>query len=213
MDLYFSPLACSMATRIALYEAGASKARFHYVDGRTKILEDGSDYRTVNPIGQVPALRTDDGQLLTQNPVVLFAVADAHPKSGIGGRDAKDRNAILQWLAFISSELHKVVFTPLLDSTSNDGARQYAREKAVRYLGYLNEKLEGREYLLDRFTIADAYLFTVLNWGRATGLDYAQYPAIAAYFGRIQKHPSVARAFAEELALYGAEQERRKAAA
>jgi glutathione S-transferase len=209
MDLYFSPLACSMATRIALYEAGAD-ARFHYVDGKTKTLEDGSDYRAVNPIGQVPALRTADGQVITQNPAILMTVADAYPS--LTPRDVKERTAILQWLSFITSELHKVVFTPLLDATSNDGARQYAREKAVRYLGHLNSHLEGREFLVDRFTVADAYLFTVLNWGRATGFDYAQYPAIAAYFARLQKHPSVAKAFAEEFALYGAEQKRRKAA-
>jgi glutathione S-transferase len=211
MDLYFSPLACSMATRIALYEAGAD-ARFHYVDGKTKKLEDGSDYLKINPIGQVPALKTPDGQVMTQNPVILLAVADAYPK--LAPRDNTERTELMQWLNFITSELHKVVFTPLLDPTSNDGARQYAREKAVRYLGHLNTRLEGRELLLDRFTVADAYLFTVLNWGRATGMNgYAEYPAIAAYFTKLQQRPSVAKAFAEEFALYGAEQERRKRAA
>jgi glutathione S-transferase len=211
MDLYFSPLACSMATRIALYAAGAD-ATYRYVDGRTKILEDGTDYRSINPVGHVPALRTDAGDVLTENPAVLLTVADAYPNANLAPRSGVERARLLQWLAFISSELHKVVFTPLLDSTSNDGARQYAREKAPRYLGRVDAHLTDRTFLLDEFTVADAYLFTVLNWGRSNGFDYAEYPAIAAFMTRMRQHPAVAKAFAEEFALYQAEQERRKAA-
>ena len=211
MDLYFSPLACSMATRIALYAAGAD-ATYRYVDGRTKTVDDGSDFRTINPVGHVPALRTDDGRVLTENPVVLLTVADAYPAAKLAPQDAEERAVVLQWLAFVSSELHKGVFTPLLDSTSNDGARQYAREKAPRYLGHVDAHLTGRTFLLDDFSVADAYLFTVLNWGRANGFDYAEYPAIAAFMTRMAHQPAVAKAFAEERALYQAQQERRAAA-
>src|SRR5579862_3403465 len=120
MDLYFSPLACSMASRIAFYEAG-SAARFHYVDGRSKKLEDGTDYLTINPLGQVPALRLGDGEVVLENPVVLTAIADALPNSGLIPLAGTPRRRVTQWLNFITSELHKAVFTPLLDPASNDG--------------------------------------------------------------------------------------------
>ena len=210
MDLYFSPVACSGATRIALYEAGAP-ARFHQVDNRAKRLEDGTDFLTINPMGQVPVLRTDNGELLTENPVVLQYVADQYPESGLAPKDSLQRYRLQQWLNFVTSELHKLVFTPLLSSDSNDGAKEFARSKAPQRLGYLNAHLEGREYLLDRFTVADAYLVTVLNWARFAGIDLAPFPAVLGYFNRLSERPSVARAFAEEFAAYKQEQARRAA--
>ena len=212
MDLYFSPLACSMATRIALYEIGA-KAGFIMVDTKTKRVEDGSDFLAVNGMGQVPVLRTDEGELLTENPVVLQYVADRHPASGLApATGSPERYRMQQWLNFTTSELHKVVFVPLLDPEANDGAKAYAREKAPARLAPLAKHLAGREFLLDRFTIADAYLVTVLNWGRYSGIDLAQWPPINAYYHRMLERPSVARAVAEEITLYKAEQARRNAA-
>lgn len=212
MDLYFSPLACSMATRIALYEIGA-KAGFIMVDTKAKRVEDGSDFLAVNGMGQVPVLRTDEGELLTENPVVLQHVADRHPTSGLApAAGSPERYRMQQWLNFTTSELHKVVFVPLLDPKANEGAKAYAREKAPARFAYLAKHLEGREFLLDRFTIADAYLVTVLNWGRYSGVDLAQWPAVDAYYRRMLERPSVAKAVAEEVALYKAEQARRKAA-
>ena len=212
MDLYFSPLACSMATRIALYEIGA-KAGFIMVDTKAKRIEDGSDYLAINAMGQVPVLRTDEGELLTENPVVLQYVADRYPASGLApAAGGPERYRMQQWLNFTTSELHKVVFVPLLDSKANDGAKAYAREKAPARLGFLAKHLEGRKFLLDRFTIADAYLVTVLNWGRYSGIDLAQWPAVNAYYHRMLERPSVAKAIAEEIALYKAEQARRNAA-
>jgi glutathione S-transferase len=210
MELYFSPLACSMATRIALYEADAT-ARFHQVDNRRKRLADGSDFLTINAMGQVPVLRTDDGETLTENPVVLQYVADQYPASGLAPQDGMPRYRLQQWLNFTTSELHKLVFNPLLDPRSEDGAKAFARGKAAQRFAYLNAHLDGREYLLDRFTVADAYLVVVLNWAVFTGIDLAQWPAVQAYFTRLRQRPSVARAFAEELALYKDEQARRAA--
>jgi glutathione S-transferase len=209
MDLYFSPLSCSMATRIAFYEAGV-KGNFIAVDTHAKKLADGSDFFAVNDMGQVPVLRTDAGELLTENPVVLQFVADQYPQSGLAPRDGIERYRLQQWLNFTTSELHKVVFVPLLDPTSTDGAKQYAREKADRRLAHLNRHLEGREFLLDRFTVADAYLVTVLNWARFVGIDLAKWPAVGAYFDRIAQRPNVARAMAEEMALYQESQARRR---
>jgi len=211
MDLYFAPLACSMATRIALYEAGA-EANFNYVDLRTKAVADGSDLRAVNAMGQVPVLRTDAGGLITENPVVLQYVADHYPKSGLAPQAGSERYRLQQWLNFITSELHKLVFTPLLDSKSPEGAKAYAREKAATRFGYLDNHLEGRDYLLDDFSVADAYLATVLNWAKAAGIDLARWPAVESYFLCLRKRPSVAQAFAEEFALYKEEQVRRGAA-
>ena len=210
MELYFSPLACSMATRIALYEAGAA-AKFRQVDSKAKQVEDGSDFLAVNPMGQVPVLRTDNGELLTENPVVLQYVADQYPDAQLAPRDGMPRYRLQQWLGFITSELHKLVFSPLLDRRSAEGAKSYAGGKAAQRFAYLDAHLQGREFLLDRFTVADAYLTVVLNWARFAGLDLVQWPAVQGYFQRMCQRPAVARALGEELALYRQEQERRAA--
>jgi glutathione S-transferase len=184
-------------------------ARFHQVDNRQKRLAGGSDFLAINAMGQVPVLRTDDGELLTENPVVLQFVADQYPDSGLVPRDGMPRYRVEQWLNFITSELHKLVFNPLLDPRSEDGAKVFARGMAAQRFAYLNAHLAGRAYLLDRFTVADAYLVVVLNWAEFTGIDVAQWPAVQAYFARLRERPSVARAFAEESALFKEEQARR----
>ena len=209
MDLYFSPLACSMATRIAFYEAGIN-GNFIAVDNQAKRLADGSDFLAINAMGQVPVLRTDAGELLTENPVVLQYVADQKPQSGLAPQGGIERYHLQQWLSFITSELHKVVFIPLLDPASPEAAKPYAREKAERRLTYLNGHLAGKDYLLDRFTVADAYLVTVLNWAKFVGPDLAKWPALKSYMDRMYQRPSVAKALAEEMALFEQEQRRRR---
>jgi glutathione S-transferase len=211
MEIFFAPLACSMATRIAVYEAGA-EAEFRRVDTKAKRVADGSDFFEVNAMGQVPVLRTDAGELLTENPAVLQYVADRHPGSGLAPQGGFARYDLQRWLNFITSELHKVVFIPLLDPAAPEGAKAYARDKAAPRLAHLNAHLKGRDYLLDRFTVADAYLVTVLNWAKPSGIDLAAWPAVLTYFKRMLARPSVAKAFAEELALYQEEQARRNAA-
>jgi glutathione S-transferase len=211
MELYFSPMACSLATRIALYEAGAD-AKYTAVDLKAKRTADGADFYAVNPMGQVPVLRTADDDLLTENPVVLQYVADHCPDRGLAPASGPERYRLQLWLNFITSELHKLVFIPLLSPKSNDGARAFARDQIGPRFAYLNDHLAGRDFLLDRFTVADAYLVTVLNWTKPTGIDLAQWPALHAYFRRMHKRDSVARAFAEEMALYQEEQARAAAA-
>ena len=208
MDLYFAPLACSMATRIALYVAGAS-ARFVQVDLKLKRLHDGSDFLAVNPMGQVPVLRTDEGRLLQENPVVLQYVADRFPAADLAAPSGIERYRLQQWLNFIGTELHKQVFIPQLDRTSPDGAKAFAGGKMGHRFAYLSAQLEGRAFLLDHFTVADAYLTTVLNWASPTGIDLAAWPVVQSYFQRMQHLPSVARALKEELALHRAEQAHR----
>jgi glutathione S-transferase len=200
MDLYFSPLACSVAARIALYEAGA-EAVFYRVDSRTKTVE-GQDYRAINPKGQVPALRTFDGEILTENLAVLQYIADSFPDANLAPRGGLDRYRLQQWLSFVGTELHKAVFAPLFGRSSNDGAKQYARQLAVERFDYLNAHLAGRDYLIGRFSVADCYLAAVLNWAQYVEIDLARWPEITAYRHRLAARPSVARAFEEEMDLY-----------
>jgi glutathione S-transferase len=203
MELYFAPLACSMASRISFYEADAP-VTFRLVDTRAGKVQDGTDFATINPMGQVPALRTDAGDVLTENAVVLLHIADSFPASELAPPDGIDRLRLGQWLSFIATELHKLVFIPLLDRTSNDGAKEFARSKIERRFGRVNEHLAGRDFLLDRFTVADAYLVTVLNWAGFSGVALAPWPALRDYEERMRARPSVARAMAEELAMYRA---------
>jgi glutathione S-transferase len=202
VELYFAPLACSLASRIALYEAGAD-ARFNRVDTKAGRTADGADYRRINPKGLVPALKTEDGEVLTENAAILQYIADRFPDADLAPTGF-ERYRLQQWLSFVGSELHKLVFQPLLSPKYDEGAKTLARSLAEERLGYLNEHLEGREYLLDRFSVADAYLAAVLNWTQAVKLDLAPYPAIVAYRTRLQARPALARAVGEERALYQA---------
>jgi glutathione S-transferase len=211
MDLYFSPLACSMATRIALYEAGAD-ASFVEVDPKTKRTSDGADYRATNPLGLVPAIRTDDGEVMSENAAILQYVADRFPAAELAPPAGMARARLQQWLCFIGTELHKGLFMPLLDRSAPDAVKSYALAKGESRLAYLDRYLAGRDYLLDCFSVADAYLFTVLNWSRATAVDLARWPAVNDYYARQRQRPSIAKALTEERALYVAQQERHRAA-
>jgi glutathione S-transferase len=210
MQLYFAPLACSMATRIALYEAGAD-ADYIYRDHAMR-LPDGSDYHAINPLGMVPTLRTDDGELLTENAAILQYVAERYPDAELAPASGIARARMQQWLCYVGTELHKALFIPLLDKKAPPEAKSYALSLADQRLGLLDKHLTGREFLLDQFSIADAYLCTVLNWTRAVPIDLAKWPNLKAYHSRMRKRPSIARAWDEEVAMYAAEQERTKAA-
>jgi glutathione S-transferase len=199
-----------MATRIALYEAGAD-AQYIYRD-RNKRLPDGSDFLAINPLGMVPALRTDEGEVLTENAAILQYVAASFPAAKLAPERGVERARLQQWLSFIGTELHKAVFLPLLESEAPADAKAYAAGLAEARLGLLDKHLAGREFLLDSFSVADAYLYTVLNWSRATPINVTRWPAIKAYLSNLRKRPSVAKAVGEEGALYAEEQARHKAA-
>jgi len=202
MQLYFSPLSCSIASRIALYEAGA-EATFVEVDRRTKRLPDGNDYRDVHSLGMVPALRTEDGTLLTENFAVLQYISEL-PGAGPLDPGPEARTALRQWLSFIASELHKGVFAMLFDPTASDEVRRYAMHKSAIRLAHMERHMAGRAFVLERFSVADAYLYAVLNWTLASPIELNDYPALEAFHSRTMERPSVARAFAEELPLYRA---------
>src|SRR6188472_3670100 len=158
MELYFSPLACSMSSRIAIYEAGG-EAEFHCVDTQAKrVLADGSNFWALNPLGMVPVLRTEEGELLRENPAVLQYVADHFPTAGLAPVGGPERYRLQQWLNFIGTELHKGTYIPLLDDNAPAGAKDYARGKAALRLGYLDRHFADHEFLLEKFSVADAYL-------------------------------------------------------
>lgn len=206
MDLYFAPLSCSLASRIALYESGQS-ARFHQVVLSTKRLSTGEDYWAINPKGQVPALRTDDGRFLTEGPAILQFIADRAPDSGLAPAPGSfERYELAQWLNYIGSELHKHVYYTIFNPTIPQEAKAHAREQALppRY-ALLSKHLADRAFLLgERFTVADAYLLTTLNWAAPAGVDLSQWPVLAAYHQRLCARPAVGRALGEELALRSA---------
>lgn len=200
MDVYYSPLACSLASRIALYEAGA-EARFHRVDTKSARTADGGDYRAVNPKGLVPAIRTPEGEVLTEDAAVLQYIADAHPAAKLAPQGFQ-RYRLQQWLSFIGAELHKKVFDPLLTPKADEAAKALAREAGAERFAHLDEHLTGREWLLDEFSVADAYLAAVLNWAQFVKFDLDAYPAVVAYRDRLRARPAVARALGEEFAEY-----------
>lgn len=209
MELFFSTMACSLASRIALYEADA-QALFTQVD-KAKRTTDGRDYRQINPMGQVPALRTPGGWLLTENAAVLQYLAEAFPAAGLLPEDADARARVRQWLGFIATELHKAVFVPLLDPRAPADVKAYAMDKAALRLDVLQAHLQTREYLEGGYGIADIYLAVVLNWAPFAGVDLTPWPAVRAFHRRLQARDAVARATREEYALFQEEQRLRAA--
>lgn len=203
MDLFFAPLSCSLATRIALYELDLP-ATFHEVTLSTKKLTvDHSDYLAINPKGQVPALRTGSGAILTEGPAVLQYVADLDPAHRLAPPSGTfERSILQQWLNYISTEIHKAVFFTLFNPASPPEAKAFVRDTLLpsRY-DYLVQHLTDRDYVLDTFSVADAYLVTSLNWAAPAGVDLSAWPVLQAYHARIAQRPAVARAIGDELAL------------
>jgi len=209
MKLYFSPLACSLAARIALYEAHA-EVTFIRVDGKAKLTESGRDFREVHPLGLVPVLELPSGETLSENAAVLQYIAHAFPEAKLAPTGALEVARLQQLLCFIGTELHKGLFTPLLVEQAGPDAKSYALSLVESRLGWIAQQVQGHEFLLEHFTIADAYLFTILNWTMATAVDLKPWPALVDFQARMRKRPSVERAFTEELALYRREQARRE---
>ena len=202
MNLYFAPLACSLATRISLYEAG-EPASFTQVDLKThRVLASRQDFAEITPLRQVPALVIDDGTVLTENTAVLQFIARQFPEARLAPTSGIQHARMQQWLGFIGTELHKAIFVPLLDPEAPDSVKEYSRAKIAPRFAVLEEHFSKHEFALDTFSIVDAYLTTILNWCAASGIDLKQWPAAHAYYQRMLQRPSVARACGEELTLY-----------
>ena len=206
MQLYFSPLSCSLASRITAYETAAAVDLVE-VDPTTKRTSTGADYREIHPLGLVPTLVADDGARLTENVAVLLYLADRAPAAALAPRDGLARTRLVQWLSFIATELHKS-FAPLFDPAAPDAVQAYQRARLAPRLAHVDAHLAGQPWLVDGYSVADAYLFAILNWTQVTAIPLADYPALAAFHRRALERPAVARAFAEERALYLAERAR-----
>lgn len=198
MKLYFRPFACSLAARIAI-EEGELDAEFVRVDGAK--LPDGRDFTEISPMGYVPAIETRAGFTLSEGPAVLTYIAELAPEGVLAPPAFSDAHyRMLAWLNFVATELHKGVFAPLLGYAS-DAEREAARARVRKPFDVLSVHLEGREFLEDGFTVADAYLLVILNWCKHAGVAITDWPVLRAYRGRMRARPAVARAMAEELPL------------
>lgn len=200
MKLYFNPSVCSLAPHIALREAGL-KFDLVKVDIRAHTVADGSDYYQINPKGYVPVLMLDNGELLTEGSVISEYIADLNPAANLAppvGTMARTR--LREWMAFISTEVHKG-FGPLFNPSMPEELKTMARTKLGGRLDWIVKQLGDKPYLTgDTFTIADAYLFTVLGWGKWTGVDTAPWPTLVSYVERIAARPKVMEAMAAEAA-------------
>ena len=201
MKLYFSPVACSLSPHIALREAGLDFELVR-VDLKSHTLaSDGSDFTKINPKGYVPVLELDDGTRLSEGPAIVQYIADLKPEAGLAPKPSTlARYRLQEWLAFINSEIHKG-FGPLFNPATPESYKSTARQQLVNRLNYVAGHLERQAYLLgEQFSVADGYLFTVLNWGQWTGIDIKEWPALVAFQERIGSRPAVKAAQAAEAA-------------
>ena len=198
MKLYFSPGACSLSPHIILREAGLP-FDLEQVDVRAKKTKAGGDFFKINPKGQVPTLELDDGELLTEGPVIVQYIADKAPESKLAPpAGTKERYRVQEWLNFVTSELHKN-FSPLFRPTTPDDYKPVARENLAGRFGYLDKHLASHPYLMgDRFTVADAYLFVMTNWANAQQLDMTPFPSVRAFRERVLARPKVQEAMKAE---------------
>jgi glutathione S-transferase len=197
MKLYFSPGACSLSPHIVACEAGIDLT-LQKVDLRKKELDGGGDYWKVNGKGYVPALEIEAGQVLTEGPAIVQYLADSKPGAGLMPTSPLERARVQEWLNFITSEIHKG-YSPLFNKALPEDQRQAAIEKLSTRLAYAAQQLEGKQFLVsNRFTVADAYLFTVLRWSPFTGIDLDKWPALKDYAARIAARPKVKEAMSVE---------------
>ena len=198
MKLYYSPGACSLSPHIALLEAGLPHDLVK-VDLRAKKLENGDDYLKINPKGQVPALALDNGDLVTEGPVIVQMIADKVAAKNLApARDSAERYKLLEWLNFITAELHKN-FGPMFSPVLADDAKAFFKDRVMGKLKYVDGALAGRDYLMGKqFTVADAYLFTMLSWADRMKFDLSAMPNLLAYKTRIAARPKVQEALNKE---------------
>jgi glutathione S-transferase len=198
MKLYYSPGACSLSPHIVLLEAGA-KFDLAKVEFPSKKTSDGEDLLTVNPKGAVPTLRLDDGDVLTEGAVIVQYIADQAGNTTLApAPGTKERLKVQEWLNYIASELHKS-FSPLFKPTTPDSYKAIVKANLDKQFAYLDKTLAGKDYLTGKnFTVADAYLFTIMNWRHLHKMDISAYKNLATYLDRIGARPKVKEAMQSE---------------
>ena len=198
MKLYYSPGACSLASHIALYETGLPFETDQIIK-TTKMTVGGENFMHLNPKGYVPAIKLNDGSVLTEGAAVLQYIADQNPDSGLAPKaGTMERYRLQEWLTFISSEIHKS-FSPMFNKDATEDVKTIARNNLIRRLGFVETQLANKPYLMgDHFTVADAYLFVVANWSNHAGFDLGPFPRIKEYMARIAARPAVQAAMKAE---------------
>ena len=198
MKLFFSPGACSLSPHIALLEAGVP-FDLQKVDTKSHQTAEGGDFYAVNAKGYVPVLQLNDGQLLTEGPAIVQYIADQKPESKLAPKAGSiERYRLQEWLNFITSEIHKG-FSPLFAADTPAEYKEIAKAKLGKRFDWLSTQLAGKSYLMgDTFTVADGYLFTVINWGQWVGIDLANWPVLKEYHGRVAARPQVQQAMKAE---------------
>ena len=198
MKLYYAPAACSLAPHIVAREAGL-KLDLDRLDFATRKTEGGEDFSAVNPKGYVPALRLDSGEVLTEVATLVQYLADKAPQAGLApAAGTIERYRLQEWLTFVSTEIHKG-FGPLWNPAMPDAAKEIAKATHAKRFAFLDGELSGRPYLTgERFTAADAYLFTVVNWTNIHKIDLSPYPNLKAFMDRVAARPAVRQALQAE---------------
>ena len=198
MKLYYSPGACSLSPHIALHEAGLAHTTA-LASTKSHKLQDGTDYYSVNPLGYVPLLELDNGQLLREGPAIVQYIADQAPDKKLAPANGTwERYRLQEWLNFISTELHKG-FSPLFNPATPPDYQVMVREKLMQRLQWVDEQLANQPFLMgDQFTVADGYLFTVSNWATHVKVDITGLKNLAAYRERVSARPAVQAAMKAE---------------
>lgn len=198
MKLYYLPGACSLSPHIVARELGLALT-LDKVDGKTKLTASGENFLEVNPKGYVPAIRLDDGEVLTEGPAIVQYLADLRPDSGLAPPNGTlARYRLQEILTYINSELHKT-FSPLFNPATSDETRAERVEYLRRRYGYIESILARQPYLMgEHFSVADAYLFVVTNWSRVIKLDLSEFPALLAFQKRVAERPAVQEAMRAE---------------
>ena len=198
MKLYYRPGACSLSPHIVAREADLP-CEMILASTKTHKLADGTDFYAINPLGYVPFLVLDDGQTLREGPVIAQYLADQAPEKGlIGPVGSMERYRALEWLNFIGTELHKG-FSPLFAPGTPEDFKPVVKQRLLQRFTWVDEQLTGKDYLLgEKFSVADAYLFTVSNWGKFVGVDLSRFEHLQAYRARVASRPAVQAALQAE---------------
>jgi glutathione S-transferase len=199
MKLYYVPGSSSLSSHIVLLESGLPFEKVR-VDESTKIMEEGSDYKTINPLGYVPSLQLDDGTVVTEAPAILQFIADEVPAKKLAPPNATiGRTKLQSWLNFLSSELHKGGFSPLFYAAMPDQAKTIFRNRLAVRFAYLDIHLAKHEYLMgENFSVADAHLFVLSNWASWVSFELTSYSNVLAYRGHVGARPAVRAAMNAE---------------
>ncbi|MBW8905517.1 MAG: glutathione transferase GstA, partial [Betaproteobacteria bacterium] len=194
MKLYYAPGACSLSPHIVAREAGIP-VQLQKVNTKDKTMEGGGDFWQINPRGYVPVLELDNGERLTEGPAIVQYLADQKPESELAPKAGTlERYRLQEWLNFITSEIHKQ-FSPLFRPNTPEDYKPIAKENLGKRFDWLDQQLAGKEYLMgSRFTVADAYLFTVLTWTKPTQIGLDKWPNLKAYVERVRARPKVKEA-------------------